>query len=173
MSTLVFVILLGVLGLAVFFDIKERRIPNRLVVAGFLACVGVRLLSGGFGEILDILGATLLGIALFFPFFVPGLVGAGDVKLFGVVGAAVGLDALFPIFLFTLVAGGAMGVLAVVLSRTGERFLANLRLILISLTYRVRGSEIALSDVATQSAVRIPYAVAIAAGVGLWLMFRS
>lgn len=173
MPTYMLVVLLSVLALAVLFDLKSRRIPNLLVLGGFAAAGFGSFWAGGVPGLLNSLGGMALGILFFFPFFIPRLVGAGDVKLFGVVGGVVGLDAVLPVFFFTLLAGGVLGVLAVLFSRSGAKFFGNLKLFLIWLLYRVKGSEMALSDIATESAIRIPYAVAIAAGAVSWIVRQS
>lgn len=167
------VILLTILGLAVLFDLRERRIPNVLIVLGLVAGVVGSFMTEGTPGFLDSLGGMVLGMALFLPFFIPRLVGAGDVKLFGVVGGFVGLGAVLPVFFFTLILGGVLGILAVSLSHRWTTFFGNLKVFLISIQYGVKGAEMALSDVATQSAVRIPYAVAIAMGSIVWIVSQS
>lgn len=167
------IILLSILGLAVLSDLRARRIPNLLILVGLLAGWLGAYAAAGIPGLLDSLGGMALGIILFFPFFIPRLVGAGDVKLFGVVGGIVGLDAVLPVFFFTLLAGGVLGVLVVLLSRSSAKFFGNLKLFMIWLLYRVKGTEMALSDIETQSAVRIPYAVAIATGSIVWIVRQS
>lgn len=164
------ILLLSILGLAVLFDLRVRRIPNLLILVGLFAGWLGSFIVGGWSGLLDSLTGMALAMVLFIPFFVPRLVGAGDVKLFGVVGGVIGFDAVLPVFLFTLVAGGVLGVLAVLLSRSWSKFFGNLKLFLIWLLYRVKGTEMTLSDIETQSAVRIPYAVAIATGSIIWMV---
>lgn len=167
------IVLLSILGVAVLSDLRVRRIPNLLILFGLVVAWLAGYVAGGWSGLLDSLAGMALGMALFIPFFIPRLVGAGDVKLFGVVGGLIGLDAVLPVFLFTLVAGGVLGVIAVLLSRSWSKFFGNLKLFLIWLLYRVKGTEMSLSDVETQSAVRIPYAIAIATGSIIWLVRQS
>jgi Flp pilus assembly protein protease CpaA len=72
--------------------------------------------------------------------------------------------------LFTLLAGGVLGVVSVILSRRTAQFIGNLKLLLVSTLRWLRGSAIAPALTAKTSTVRIPYAVAIAAGVAIWLL---
>lgn len=66
------------------YDYRGNRIPNRLV-AVMAVWGGVwRLLDGGPPDMLFYLGEAILVMALVYPFFRIGTIGAGDVKLLGV-----------------------------------------------------------------------------------------
>lgn len=161
-------ILLCVLAVAVVYDLRERRIPNWLILAGLPAGIITSWFGGGVEATLSAVAAAGAGMAIFIPFFAARLIGAGDVKLIGVVGAFVGLHGIFPILLYTMMAGGILGLIAVVASRTTEKFFGNLKLFFVASVMRVQNDVIPLSTLANASAVRIPYAVAIAAGVIIW-----
>lgn len=160
-------------AIAVIFDLRERRIPNWLVLSGFCTGLGGVLFHDGWAALGNSLAASLLGMLAFFPFFLLRMVGAGDVKLFGMVGSFVGTAGLLPIWFYTVLAGGVLGIASVLLAGTFPRFIQNLRLLLISVTYRSGVSGVSLSDMAEQSSTRIPYAVAIAAGIAVWLGRQS
>jgi prepilin peptidase CpaA len=71
----------ALLTAAVVTDVRTRRIPNALVLA--LLCTGVvstGLLKGS-PSVLPSLGASALGLAIWFPFYAFRMMGAGDVKL--------------------------------------------------------------------------------------------
>lgn len=160
-------------AIAVIFDLRQRRIPNWLVLGGFfIGLVGVLLLDG-WVALGNSLVASLLGVLAFLPFFLLRMVGAGDVKLFGMVGSFVGTAGLLPIWFYTVLAGGVLGIASVLLAGTFPRFIQNLRLLLISLVYRSGANGVSLRGMAEQSSARIPYAVAIAAGVAVWLERQS
>jgi len=165
--------LLCVLVVAVLHDLRERRIPNFLVVGGIVIALLVSAIDKGLGGIGSSLTGMLLGMALFLPFFALRLIGAGDVKLFGVVGGFVGVNALLMVWFYTLLAGGVLGVVSILLARSAPQFFRNMKLLLISMTYRVQGVGMSLEEMATQTSVRIPYAVAIAAGVVIWMVRQS
>lgn len=77
-------VLCALLTAACGFDYCKRRIPNCLIV--MMAAVGFASRYGkeGMSGIFAYAGETLLVMALLYPFFKIGTLGAGDVKLFGV-----------------------------------------------------------------------------------------
>jgi prepilin peptidase CpaA len=99
-------ILTAIMIAAAVFDIRRYRIPNALTASGVLAMLGLHYLTGSIGG----LTASLLGLACAFTahfiLFALGVLGAGDVKLFCVVGAALGAGAMLTVWLFVALAGG-------------------------------------------------------------------
>ena len=101
------------LGLAVFWDLAERRIPNALV--GVFASAGVALalaLDGGGGQARAVLGFGA-GLGLLLLPFAWGVVGAGDAKFFGAVGAFVGPELAFRAFVLGTALGLPFALLAI------------------------------------------------------------
>ncbi len=87
------------------FDLVSRRIPNLLLFFSLLALIVIASLSG-FYELLRLLVGALFGIVLILPAYLCRSMGAGDVKLVGVVGAAVGALHVPSILLSTILIGG-------------------------------------------------------------------
>ena len=85
-----YAVLFVFLFLAVLFDLRERRIPNRLCLSGMLAGMGLRTVLRGVPGFLS--GAAGIGLAILplFLLFRSGMLGAGDIKLFAVVGSFMG-----------------------------------------------------------------------------------
>ncbi|QBQ97357.1 A24 family peptidase [Paraburkholderia pallida] len=93
LSSLVF----GVWAVAVAVcDCRSRRVPNPLVGAGLVAALVAALLHSGPAHlgIGQALAAAAVGLAALMPFFVLGMMGAADVKVFAVLGAWCGMHAL-------------------------------------------------------------------------------
>ncbi|MCM1307069.1 MAG: prepilin peptidase [Butyrivibrio sp.] len=73
------------------YDLYFRKIPNRLLIAGYaglLPLICIRLGWGGLGRALA--GVLAVGLPLFTVYLIGGI-GAGDVKLMGIMGAALGV----------------------------------------------------------------------------------
>ena len=75
---------------AALSDISTRLIPNLLVGTGMVLALGSHFaLSGVAGLVFSLKGLALGMVLLIIPFFMGGI-GAGDVKLLGMVGAFLG-----------------------------------------------------------------------------------
>jgi prepilin peptidase CpaA len=113
-----FVFLLLILAIASVYDIRERRIPNRLIFTGLAGLVVLAVFSDAKGFVWSIAGLTT-GLAIFFPIYAAGWLGAGDVKLMALVGGFFGLQQLLPVMAFILLAGGLLSFGYLLLSRYG------------------------------------------------------
>jgi prepilin peptidase CpaA len=104
------VAVLGASAWAVREDLVTHRIPNRLT--GTLLAVGVALqctVDGWRGIEDGILGA-LVGLAMLLPFYLLRGMGAGDVKLFAALGAALGPHWALVAGVDTIIAGGVLAI---------------------------------------------------------------
>lgn len=142
-------------------DLRSRRIPNALTLAGLGIGLALRVPLGGGAVVDGLLGAgaaLLLGIL----FFMLRALGGGDVKLLAAVGAFTGLAAL-PVTLVLIAAmGGVLAFAEAVRRGVLRRVLANTgRLVLYWASAARLGSH---ADVSSPAAVTVPYGVAIAAG---------
>lgn len=179
MSSLPLVLLFALLALAVWHDVRARRIPNAVVFPGALLALALHALlpagAGLFGTpmgslgLLSALGGLALGLAILLPMYVLRLMGAGDVKLLAMVGAFVGAGNIVTVAIATLLAGGVLALVVAAWQRSLHRLLHN--------TYQtmLHAGLTGLADgIATPAAAsgRLPYAVAIATGTVacvLWL----
>jgi prepilin peptidase CpaA len=112
----VFTIILGItLTIAVATDVLYRKIPNVLTFSVIIFGILYHILLNGFDGFLFSFGGVLLGLGLLLPFYLFGMMGAGDVKLMGAVGSILGTAGVFKAFLCTAIIGGiyAMIVLAI------------------------------------------------------------
>jgi prepilin peptidase CpaA len=108
--------LLGILLPAVFYDLKERRIPNWLIISGWvLASIYYINLNGSCGLLFSVKG-FITGILLLIIPFVMGGIGAGDVKLLGLIGAFKGSSFAFGTFLAMALWGGLMAIIILMLN---------------------------------------------------------
>jgi prepilin peptidase CpaA len=149
--------------IAAAFDIKSRRVPNLLTGPCLLAALSLHLGFGGWHGMLNSFVASLACGLVFFLFYLAGGMGAGDVKLMAVAGAFTGLSAVPILLVFTALAGGAMALgLAFVRGRMRET-LSNVGAIA---KHHVRQGLQAHPEINVQNnnQLRLPYAIAIAAG---------
>ncbi len=170
------------LALAALSDGRQRRIPNELVLATLLVGVLLNtfgpqpfrdneglfsLYPGALGWGASLLGA-LVALVVFLPFYALRALGAGDVKLFAAVGAFAGPVASVNLALCVLLAGGLLALARMAMARNARLVVRNT---LAALGQMLPGSA-GTFDAGTQTAWRMPYAVAIALGVvayAVWL----
>ncbi|MBA3755808.1 MAG: prepilin peptidase [Nitrosomonas sp.] len=166
-------VLLLLLSVAAWQDYRSYRISNTHVFSG--ALLGVLLntfLPVGIG-ILESLMGWGIGLLLLLPLYLLRMMGAGDVKLMAMIGAFVGPNDIFWVFLSTLIAGG---VLALVVSwRQGvlRRLMDNLTLMFL-LPLSVNKSKplkgnLSVLEEAPDSVGKLPYGIAIAVGTVTFL----
>lgn len=89
---------------AALFDLRTRRIPNPLILAG--ACLGLILstwAAGAAGASSSLLG-LLTGFALFLPGYLLRMTGGGDLKLMAAIGTFLGAKLTFFSFLIYIFA---------------------------------------------------------------------
>ena len=181
-------LLLGVLVVAVASDIRSRRIPNSLILAGWALAFGWHIFGPRGAWTFDpvspgavgVLGASLGLAALllaFMPFYMLRIMGAGDVKLMSVVGAFFGASSsawthLVGVSLIVLAAGGVLSIIRMLVSRRSAAVLGNLRLMLAGYSGRLTGTPGPVFDARTDSADRMPYAVAIATGTTFYVVAK-
>lgn len=109
---------------AVIQDLYLYKIKNQLIVIGLI--VGVLfLLSDGGGEVVAIhLLGMLLPLVLLFPLFALRMLGAGDIKLFSVIGLFLGPSLGLSVMLFSAFFGAIQALCALCKNRNfKERFL--------------------------------------------------
>ena len=164
------VIVLTVALVAAGWDIATRRIPNALTFGAATAAVVVQGYVGGWPGAATALAGWAVGVALFFPFFALGGMGAGDVKLLGAIGAWIGPAAAIWVGLYSGIAGGIAGLLVAGFSGYLRQMFTNVWCLLMH--WRVAGlrpvPELTLS---THQGPRLAYAVPVLAGlmVTIWL----
>lgn len=95
---------------ALYFDLKERRIPNWLTVAMTGLGLVLQLALRGQAGLWDGLGGFLLGLSALLPFFLWGKFGGGDVKLLAALGMLRGAAFLWRALLLGAMSGGLVAI---------------------------------------------------------------
>lgn len=158
-----FMVLLALVGAATVVDVRERRIPNRLVAAGMLAGLLFHTLAPQGAGLVYALSGLAVGTALLFPLYGLGLMGAGDAKLMGMIGSFLGVTGVCGVIVASMAAGGVLALCMAACKRMLPQLLANLHLMLINRDMRKAGGAAGAMG-ALPSIGKMPYAVAILAG---------
>jgi prepilin peptidase CpaA len=160
-------VLMLLLAVAAVSDYRFHRIPNWLVLSGALFGViyNTAMPPSPHATILFPLAGLGLGLLLFLPLYLVRAMGAGDVKLLAMVGAFLGPGDTFYAALASMLVGGALSIVFVLVRGTARRLLYNLgSLFQLGLLSVAGGSKPNLRIGADESAGKLPYGVAIAIG---------
>ena len=157
-------LLLILLVVAGYFDIKSRRIPNQLVLAGLIASFVLQINLNGFDGFKAWGSGLLVGFGLFLPFYLLNAMGAGDVKLMAMVGAFIGPLYVLGAALVTLAAGGVLAIAMAMYSGALMQTMKNVHTMLTAGMYKTLSGGGAQIDAPAASAGSLPYAVAIGLG---------
>lgn len=169
---IVLLLLAAHLAAAVYWDVRERRVPNKLVLSGLATALVLHAWLSGLPGLGMALAGALTGLLVLLPVNLLRLMGAGDVKLMAMAGAfGASPRAALWMVLYTLLAGGLLVLLYAMKGRVRERLAANLFIMLklgpSELDVRGGGEAGRL-----QPAARLPYAAAIACGSMAYLLFE-
>lgn len=174
-TALILLAFIALVMAAVVFDLRTRRIPNSLVLAGMalgllfqtVAPSGGGLFNGAGGGSLGpaqaLLGAAT-GLALFMPMYALRTLGAADVKLLGMAGMWLGAVPVAWAALWTLLAGGALALAVAVGSGVMRQVLNNLHDMLWYSLLRIQTGQDMSVAAPSRTTGRLPYALAIACG---------
>jgi len=100
------------------------------------------------------------------------VMGAGDVKMIGMVGAFLGPDDVLGAILSIFVVGGVMALLVVMWSKQLKPMLQNVKLILYGSAVKLSAGEAPLMNDLPVSVGKLPYAVAITLGTFTYLIWQ-
>jgi prepilin peptidase CpaA len=165
------VLLTLVLGAAVY-DVRYRRIPNWLTVAGVLVGLALNafLDQGRSGLLVSSLLGLAIALVVYFVLYALRAMGAGDVKLMAAVGAIVGWPDWFGIFIITAILGGIMALILVAARGRVKKTFWNVGFILNEMKggrpAYMRREEL---DVKSPKALGLPHGAVIAVGTLFFL----
>jgi len=112
--TAVVFVLIALLTAAVATDLKSHRIPNLLLWPALSLSVMLHMTSGGLDGLTVAIGGLALGFAMLLPLYLVGGMGAGDVKLLGIVGSFLGPWGAVVAGAGTMIAGAVFGIIVIV-----------------------------------------------------------
>jgi prepilin peptidase CpaA len=143
-------------------DLSMRRVPNAVLLPALMTALFLNSVDGGFAGLVDSIAGLALGLLMLMPLHVLGRMGAGDIKLMGVVGSILGAWGAIVAGLATMMAGGILAVLYVIWLFTMPDVVLRVSRIVLRVTGKAaRGDGMSWQTV---RAVEIPYVLAVAAG---------
>jgi len=155
---------LTVAGIGGITDVTSRRIPNNLTYSAMLVAIVGRFGFEGWHGLWSAIAGGLVAGGAFLIFFLLRAMGAGDVKLITAVGCFVGPGLAIQIVFASAIAGGIFAIFYAL-------WHGRLRAVLVNVGSLIKfhaavGAEVHPTlNLSNSEAVRLPYGVAIAAGV--------
>ena len=158
-------------AIAAVTDTATSRIPNVLTfTAASFALLFHTTAPAGSGGTFALAGLAV-GLAVFFPLFALGAMGAGDVKLMAAIGAWIGAMPILYVGLYGSIAGGVFALIVAIRRRYLRQALTNLKMLL--MYWWVEGVKpFPPLTLESTHATRLPYALAIATGLAVTLWKR-
>ena len=157
---------------AAYFDYRWRRIPNWLVGATIALSLSWHTWSSGWAGFKASGLGLLVGAALLLPLYLLKGMGAGDVKFFAAIGAAVTLENVISVFVFAALIAGGMALFRVVLARAFVATLSNIVDILNRFLHGRFGPH-PVARLANENALAIPFGVSVAAATWLFVLLGT
>ena len=150
-------------------DLAVRKIPNKLLLAGCIAALGLYLCGPTpAADLRAALGGAVIGFGLFLPLYVLRGMAAGDVKMMAAVGFFLGPAETLHACILAWCIGGLMALVILLVTGRWRIAYTNIRNILLPLLLRM-GPAAPGSDTARPSAGSMPYGLAIALST-IWLL---
>lgn len=150
---------------AIFTDLIRRKIPNTLVLFGLvISLIGQCFTTQGAGGFNWLAGVTF-SFACFIPLYILRGMAAGDVKLMMAVGGFLGFPLIIKAVICVFLSGGIIAIVYVLIKGRFKLLFDNMRVMFTDLYIKsTSGVNVADDYVMKNSAGRMPYALAIAAG---------
>jgi len=147
---------------AALHDYRSRLIPNVITFAAMLTGLAMHGLHNGWSGLSYSLSGLAVGGGLLLIFYLLGGMGADDVKLLAGVGALVGAEKVFAVFVLTVIAGGVMAIGQIAINHSLKNIFSRIKNFVVALSYKnhFRVEE----NINGPLKNSLPYGVAIAIG---------
>jgi prepilin peptidase CpaA len=164
-------VLLTVLVISVVTDIKERKIYNKVLFPALLAAFAIQTVEGGLYGTLTAVSGLAVGMAILLIPYLMGGMGAGDVKLLGLVGACKGVGFVLAASVYMALAGVVLSLIVLLCRKGALHRLKWTAIVFCSFHFGIRLPLFADRKAAWSSTA--PYGVAISAGAAINLWWRG
>ena len=163
----ILVVIIGLVLLAMYSDLRWRKIPNCLTLPAIALGFVLNFLGNGWNGLLSAFLGLLVGMSLLMLPYLVGGMGGGDVKLIGGLGALLGSHAILSVFLYTSLVGGVIAIAVAVVNRSLVETFKRMWLFL-KCVFLFRAPSTGV--LAFKKGHTMPYGVAIGAGTLLYLV---
>jgi len=145
----------------VYYDVRYRRIPNVLVLGLLIGGLTINISFGGWSGGISSLEGFGLAFLPMFLIHLFGAMGAGDVKLFGAVGAVIGVSMVPLTFVLVVMLGAVLAIYTMLRAGTVFSTLHGVLRIFVGI---MPGWEMPRFAMPSDRKHTIPYGVAIMLG---------
>lgn len=115
-------ILITLLSVAVMCDLFYAKIPNVVIMAGLFSALCLNLYFEGIGGIGKYFAAMMISLLAGIVVFAFGVLGAGDIKLFIVIGAFLGVRGVLGSFGRAMLIGAMEGGVKMIMAERWRRY---------------------------------------------------
>lgn len=162
-ETLLQLALIALVTAAAVRDLASRRIPNLLLLTGWVVALPLHLLGPEAGTaLLGALAGALCGLLIFLPLYVLRGMAAGDVKLMATVGLFVGPYEALQVAVLAWCCGGVMALVMIIARGRLGMAAGNVADLLRPLWMRALGMPAVTEPMRHDSVGSMPYGLAIA-----------
>ncbi len=163
-------LLVSVLVICFITDIKKQKIYNKVIFPSLIAAVILNVWFSGFAGLkLSLFGFAAGLCILLIPYFLGGM-GAGDVKLLSLIGAAKGSIFVLNTAIYMALIGGVVAILVIIFQKNTISFIRTLFSWLVSF---VCGIKCKLQFPKSYFSKKYPYGTAIVGGAMICLLFKG
>jgi len=143
-------------------DIKSMKIPNMLTIPAMICGILYHLMDSGWSGVLFTGKGLLVGFGILLVMYWMGAVGAGDVKLFGGIGAWTGTLFTIQSLLYSVLFAGLIGIVILLWRR---ETLVRLRKVIHGIIGLFVLKDTVVLRMVSKEQVRFPFMIAVVPGM--------
>lgn len=166
-------VVLVLLTLAAWWDVTSYRIPNLLILVGLIIGMVLSMRHGGMPALLVAIQGLFVGLVALLPMYLLRAMGAGDVKLMGLVGVFLGPLHVLGATLSILLVGGVLALVFAIHGNKLHSVLGSVREIVLGAMYKPSLRQLPTLNTSNLTAGNLPYAVAIGLGTSVYLLWQD
>jgi prepilin peptidase CpaA len=164
--------LLTLLALCAASDVRSNKIPNIVTFPFAISAIALHTFTNGLDGFLFSTAGMATGIALLIIPYIMGGMGAGDVKLMGVVGGFLGAKATLSAFILIALAGGIYSLVIILIRRDVFKGFFSEKVLILSSIVMLR-QYVPIQTESSGHRPRLKYGVAIAFGTITYLLTEA